>query len=121
MERLKLIVAVAGHGLGERMGAALEGAGCAVCFHLSGQGTAKAAWLEMLGLSDTRRDVLLAPCPEGRVARGAGGAAARRRTRRATFAVAIPLSGIAGRDAYEQLTQGGNAHGQSSLNSSSPS
>ena len=28
------------------------------------------------------------------------------------FAVAIPLSGIAGRDAYEQLTQGGNAHGQ---------
>ena len=56
MERLKLIVAVAGHGLGERMGAALESAGCAVCFHLSGQGTAKAAWLEMLGLSETRRD-----------------------------------------------------------------
>ena len=55
MERLKLIVAVAGHGLGERMGAALESAGCAVCFHLSGQGTAKAAWLEMLGLSETRR------------------------------------------------------------------
>ena len=68
MERLKLLVAVAGHGLGERMGAALEGAGCAVCFHLSGQGTAKAAWLEMLGLSDTRKDVLIAPCPEGRVA-----------------------------------------------------
>ena len=48
MERLKLILAVFGHGLGERMGAALERAGCAVCFHLSGQGTAKAAWLEML-------------------------------------------------------------------------
>ena len=59
MERLKLLVAVAGHGLGERMGAALEGAGCAVCFHLSGQGTAQAAWLELLGLSDTRRDVLI--------------------------------------------------------------
>ena len=86
MERLKLILAVFGHGLGERMGAALERAGCAVCFHLSGQGTAKAAWLEMLGLS-------------------AGDAR--------YFAVAIPLSGIAGRDAYEQLAQGGTAHGKS--------
>ena len=82
MERLKLIVAVAGHGLGERMGAALESAGCAVCFHLSGQGTAKAAWLEMLGLSETRRDVLLAPCPESGVDKDAIRVANKQRKRR---------------------------------------
>lgn len=111
MERLKLLVAVAGHGLGERMGAALEGAGCAVCFHLSGHGTAKAAWLELLGLSDTRRDVLIAPCPESRVAPALAALRAAVDEER-FFAVAIPLSGIAGRDAYEQLLQGGNAHGQ---------
>ena len=111
MERLKLLVAVAGHGLGERMGAALESAGCAVCFHLSGQGTAKAAWLEMLGLSETRRDVLLAPCPESGVARALSALQAEAGGSR-YFAVAIPLSGVAGRDAYEQLIEGGNAHGQ---------
>ena len=66
MEKLKLIVAIAGPGLGERMSKALEGAGCAACFHLYGQGTAKAAWMEYLGLTDTRRDVLLAPCAEGK-------------------------------------------------------
>ena len=112
MERLKLILAVFGHGLGTRMGAALERAGCAVCFHLSGQGTAKAAWLEMLGLSDAHRDVLLAPCPESAVS----AALAELQTAAGDaryFAVAIPLSGIAGRDAYEQLAQGGTAHGKS--------
>ena len=112
MERLKLILAVFGHGLGERMGAALERAGCAVCFHLSGQGTAKAAWLEMLGLSDAHRDVLLAPCPESAVS----AALAELQTAAGDaryFALAIPFSGIAGRDAYEQLAQGGTAHGKS--------
>ena len=111
MERLKLLVAITAHGLGGRMGAALGNAGCAVCFHLSGQGTAKASWLEMLGLSDTHRDVLLAPCPESSVPAAlsalqtaAGGAR--------YLAVAIPLSGIAGRDAYEHIIQGGSTHGK---------
>lgn len=112
MERLKLILAVAGCGLGERMGAALERAGCAVCFHLSGQGTAKTAWLELLGLSDTRKDVLIAPCPESSVPAALTALRAEAGETR-YFAAAIPLSGIAGRDAYEKLAQGGNAHGKS--------
>ena len=80
--------------------------------HLSGQGTAKAPWLEMLGLSDAHRDVLLAPCPESAVS----AALAELQTAAGDsryFAVVIPLSGIAGRDAYEQLAQGGTAHGKS--------
>ena len=54
MEKLKLIVAIANHGQGESMRTALEGAGCAACFHLSGQGTAKAAWLSCLHLARRR-------------------------------------------------------------------
>ena len=65
----------------------------------------------MLGLSETRRDVLLAPCPESGVARALSALQAEADGSR-YFAVAIPLSGVAGRDAYEQLIEGGNAHGQ---------
>ena len=66
----------------------------------------------MLGLSETHRDVLLAPCPESGVARRCRNLQAAAGDAR-YFAVAIPLSGIAGRDAYEQLAQGGTAHGKS--------
>ncbi|HIS03769.1 MAG TPA: hypothetical protein IAA75_07695 [Candidatus Pullichristensenella avicola] len=111
MEKLVLILAVAGHELGERMRAALEGANCAVCFQMQGHGTAKAAWLEYLGLSDTRRAVLLAPCAESAVAAAFSALQAALGEAR-YFAVSIPFSSIAGRDAYELLAQGGSAHGK---------
>ena len=110
MEKLKLIVAIAGPGLGERMSKALEGAGCAACFHLSGQGTAKAAWMEYLGLTDTRRDVLLAPCAEGKTKDALAALQAAMGEAR-YFAVTVPFSSIAGRDTYDLLAKGGNAHG----------
>lgn len=110
MEKLKLIVAVAGAGQGERMREALEGAGCAVCFHLTGQGTAKAAWMEYLGLSDTRRDVLLAPCASGRVADALRALEAALEGEH-YFAVSVALNSIAGRDSYKLLVKGGKAHG----------
>ena len=110
MEKLKLIVAIASHGQGERMREALESAGCAACFHLSGQGTAKAAWIEYLGLTDTRRDVLLAPCAERKTAAALSALDAALEDAR-YFAVTIPFSSIAGRDAYTLLAKGGNAHG----------
>ena len=110
MERLKLILAVFGHGLGERMGAALERVGCAVCFHLSGQGTAKAAWLEMLGLSDAHRDVLLAPCAAEKASAALDALRAALEPAH-YFAATVSLSSIAGRNTYELLAKGGNAHG----------
>lgn len=110
MEKLKLIVAIANHGQGESMRTAPEGAGCAACFHLSGQGTAKAAWLEYLGLSDTRRDVLLAPCAAGKASAALDALRAALEPAH-YFAATVSLSSIAGRNTYELLAKGGNAHG----------
>ena len=106
MERLKLILAVAGCGLGERMGAALERAGCAVCFHLSGQGTAKTAWLELLACLIRARTCSSPPAPKAASPQRLTALRAEAGETR-YFAAAIPLSGIAGRDAYEKLAQEG--------------
>lgn len=110
MEKLKLIVAVAEHGQGERMRLAAERAGCAACFLLSGHGTAKAAWLEYLGLTDTRRDVLIAPCAQQKCAAALGAIESALEGAR-YFAVSVAMSSIVGRDCYELLVNGGNAHG----------
>ena len=110
MEKLVLILAVAGHELGERMRAALEGANCAVCFQMQGHGTAKAAWLEYLGLSDTRRDVLLAPCAAEKASAALDALRAALEPAH-YFAATVSLSSIAGRNTYELLAKGGNAHG----------
>lgn len=112
MNRLKLILAVADQGLGERMRKILCKEGCAVCFCLSGSGTARAAWLEYLGLTDTRKDVLLAPCAEERASAALQALSSALEGKR-HFALSMPMSSIAGRDAYDLLRKGGLEHGES--------
>ena len=59
-EKVKLLVAICDAGRGEKLAAALRGAGATMTCLTTGQGTAKPAWLQYLGLTETHKDVAIA-------------------------------------------------------------
>ena len=110
MEKLKLIVAIAGHGLGERMCHALEGASCAACFHPFRPGHGQGRLDGIPGPYGYAPGRFARPCAEGKTKDALAALQAAMGEAR-YFAVTVPFSSIAGRDTYDLLAKGGNAHG----------
>ncbi|OPZ68236.1 MAG: hypothetical protein BWY81_00928 [Firmicutes bacterium ADurb.Bin467] len=102
MDKMKLIVAIADRGSGDKMARTLAEAGCRMNLQLAGRGTANAPWVECLGLCDTHKDVVLSLCP------AAGAKAAlemlekQMAGKRHYLAATVPLNSIAGRAEGEE-------------------
>ena len=111
MEKLKMLVAIADHGMGEDMARALRNLGLSGGLLLQGEGTAKAQWMETLGLTDTRKDVLFLTAPESRCGSALQTLQDATKSARHFFACTVSLTSVAGSGAYRALTGGEDEYG----------
>lgn len=116
IEKLKLMITVVDRGQGEGLSEKLRQAGCYLNFVLLGDGTADTALMDMLGLSEKRKDVVitLMRASRAREILGMVDRALELNTPGNGIAFTIPFSSVGGQKTYQLLVnlRAGSAGGK---------
>ena len=102
-EKVKLLIAICDASSGERLAGALHSAGAMMTCLMSGQGTAKPAWLDYLGLTETHKSIAFATVGESRAGEALSAIQAVFAGNEHFLAFSIPVNSIAGANAYQML------------------
>lgn len=102
-EKVKLLIAICDASNGEKLAAALHANGAVMTFFVPGQGTAKMALLDYLGLTETHKSVAFATVGESRVRETLDSLKAAFAANEHFLAFSISVNSVAGASAYQLL------------------
>ena len=109
-----MVIAVVPRGEGEAAAALMRGLGSLMNLVLAGSGTAKSEMLDLLGLADSRRDVVLSGVASARMAEVLSALRDGLRLDQPGRGIAfsVPMRSVAGRHSYDLLYRAFNGEEQ---------